>query len=313
MVSPYIDSMVLYDFVSECSDYFFRCLRVCSLHKRYAKTFSSLVTTSQNFTPYNVEASDFYLKYAPNNGVIETAVNAYYNYIASGLLTEEVAQISISFCNAFLSHMDNELWDNISKHKIKRRGLMRIENASGIPIKRAVPLYVICKDFLSDSATIVFRYGQFNQLAAAKINEILSIAPIGPGAYLPKQYETDVLMPRQATENAIIGKICNTSGGVKETDISDYLQVGNKAEVISKLQNLPFNLPPKIYGAVITVMINKGIMRPIADGERSAIYHALCRLYTDGRNIGTRQAVTKYICKEPLSDLDIASAEDFLR
>lgn len=100
------------------------------------------------------------------------------------------------------------------------------------------------------------------------------------------------------------GKICH---------ISDYLQIEDTESIINKLRQLPSDLPPKMYGAVITIMINKGIMRPIADGERSAIYHALCRLYTDGRNIGTRQAVTKYICKEPLSDLDIASAEDYLR
>lgn len=99
----------------------------------------------------------------------------------------------------------------------------------------------------------------------------------------------------------------------RKAKFSDYLQIEDTESIINKLRLLPSDLPPKIYGAVITVMINKGIMRPIADGERSAIYHALCRLYTDGRNIGTRQAVTKYICKEPLSDLDIASAEGFLR
>ena len=318
MVSPYIDSMALYDFVSECSDYFFRCLRVGSLHKMYAKTlFSSLVTTSRNFTPYDVETSDFYLKYAPNNGAIEETVNAYYNYIVSGLLTEEASQISISFCNAFLSHMDKDLWDNIFNNRVKRKGLMRIENTAGVSIRRAVPLYVICKDFLSDSAAIVFLCGKINQLAAAKIKEVLSRAPIGPGAYLPKRYEVEVLMPRQTVENAIMGKICNTSDGEKrkklQPHISDYLQGDNKIEMIKKIQNLPPYLPPKMYGAIITLMIRNGMMRPIADGERSAIYHALRRLYADGRNIGTRQAVIKYICKEPLSDLDIASAEDYLR
>lgn len=94
---------------------------------------------------------------------------------------------------------------------------------------------------------------------------------------------------------------------------SDYIQIEDAESIINKLRKLPSDLPPKMYGAVITVMINKGIMRPIADGERSAIYHALCRLYADDRYIGARQAVTKYICKEPLSDLDITSAENFLR
>lgn len=104
----------------------------------------------------------------------------------------------------------------------------------------------------------------------------------------------------------------NTRADVEDC-LSDYLLVEDKEVVLLKLRNLPANLTPKMYGAIITVMVNKKIIRPIADGERSAIYHALCRLYTDGRNIGTRQAVTKYICKEPLSDLDTASAEDFLR
>ncbi|WP_302151429.1 hypothetical protein [uncultured Alistipes sp.] len=94
---------------------------------------------------------------------------------------------------------------------------------------------------------------------------------------------------------------------------SDYLQVEDKDAIINKLRRLPSDLPPKMYGAIITVMVNNGIMRPIADGERSAIYRALCSLYEDDRKMGSRQAVTKYICKEPLSDLDIASAEDYLR
>lgn len=94
---------------------------------------------------------------------------------------------------------------------------------------------------------------------------------------------------------------------------SDYLQVEDKDAIINKLRRLPSDLPPKMYGAIITFMINNGIMRPIADGERSAIYRALCNLYNDGRELGSRQAVAKYICKEPLSDLDTASAEDYLR
>lgn len=95
--------------------------------------------------------------------------------------------------------------------------------------------------------------------------------------------------------------------------LSDYLLVEDKEAVLLKLRNLPANLTPKMYGAIITVMVNKKIIRPIADGERSAIYRALCQLYDDGRNIGERRAVIKYICKDTLSNLDIASAEYFLR
>lgn len=105
----------------------------------------------------------------------------------------------------------------------------------------------------------------------------------------------------------------NNTRADKEDCLSDYLLVEDEEAVLLKLRSLPANLTSKMYGAIITVMVKKKMIRPIADGERSAIYHALCRLYTDGRNIGTRQAVTKYICKEPLSDLDIASAEDYLR
>lgn len=99
----------------------------------------------------------------------------------------------------------------------------------------------------------------------------------------------------------------------KINSISDFLVIEDPESIINKLRQLPSNLPPKMYGAVITVMINEGIMRQIVDGERSAIYRALCQLYTDGRYIGRRQSVTKYICKDPLSDLDIASAKNYLR
>ena len=93
----------------------------------------------------------------------------------------------------------------------------------------------------------------------------------------------------------------------------EYLLVDDKLDIIRKLQGLPFGLGPKMYGAIITVMIEKGIMRPIADGERGTIYKALDNLYTDGRDIGSRQGVSAHICERPLSDLDRASAEEFLR
>lgn len=105
----------------------------------------------------------------------------------------------------------------------------------------------------------------------------------------------------------------NNTRADEEYCLSDYLLVEDKEAVLLKLRNLPANLTPKMYGAIITVMVNKKIIRPIADGERSAIYRALCQLYDDGRNIGERRAVIKYICKDTLSNLDIASAEDFLR
>ena len=42
--------------------------------------------------------------------------------------------------------------------------------------------------------------------------------------------------------------------------------------IINKLRRLPIDLPTKMYGAIITALIANGTMRPIADGERGAIY-----------------------------------------
>ena len=94
---------------------------------------------------------------------------------------------------------------------------------------------------------------------------------------------------------------------------ASYLQVEDKGSIINKLQHLPIGLPTKMYGVIITALIGNGTMRPIADGERGAIYRALCNIFDDGRNIGTRQGVTKYICTDLVSPLDIVSANAYLR
>lgn len=93
----------------------------------------------------------------------------------------------------------------------------------------------------------------------------------------------------------------------------DYLLIDNKLCLIKKLQGLPSKLPPKMYGAIITVLILEGKMRPIADGEKGAVYRALCNIYNDSRYIGTRQGVAKYICAPSLSPLDINAAKALLQ
>ena len=93
----------------------------------------------------------------------------------------------------------------------------------------------------------------------------------------------------------------------------DYLLIDNKLGLIKKLQGLPSKLPPKMYGAIITVLILEGKMRPIADGEKGAVYRALCNIYNDSRYIGTRQGVAKYICAPSLSPLDINAAKALLQ
>ena len=92
-----------------------------------------------------------------------------------------------------------------------------------------------------------------------------------------------------------------------------YLQIEDKDSIINKLRRLPIDLPTKMYGAIITALIANGTMRPIADGERGAIYRALRDIYNDRRNIGTRQGVTKYICTDLISPLDIESANSYLQ
>ena len=109
---------------------------------------------------------------------------------------------------------------------------------------------------------------------------------------------------------------CSANVDAKTTrgiHFADYLQVECKDSIISKLRGLPINLPTKMYGAVITALIANGTMRPISDGERGAIYRALCDIYDDGRNIGTRQGETKYIKNGHVSPLDIASANSLLQ
>ena len=110
-----------------------------------------------------------------------------------------------------------------------------------------------------------------------------------------------------------LAKISYLDANVSNTDFATYLQVEDKGSVINKLRQLPRDLPTKMYGAIITALIANGIMRPIADGERGAIYRALCDIYNDGRNIGSRQGVTKYICTNLVSPLDIDSANLYLQ
>lgn len=94
-----------------------------------------------------------------------------------------------------------------------------------------------------------------------------------------------------------------------DSAFADYLTDAAAAPaIIAKLRALPVNLPVKMYGAIVTVLIENHTMRSIADGERCAVYRALRDLYTDGRKIGSKQGVTKYMCSPKLTDLDRMAA-----
>lgn len=87
--------------------------------------------------------------------------------------------------------------------------------------------------------------------------------------------------------------------------LKDYIIADNPDEIIAKLQHIPA-IKNKLAGAIIYVMMEAGIIRPIVDGNRSEIYRALKDVCGD---IGSRQAVTKYIDKRRLSDADINAAK----
>ena len=128
-------------------------------------------------------------------------------------------------------------------------------------------------------------------------------------------YEIDLQAVRAAYERQSRREALNNPDNVRtdaEGCLSDYLLVEDKEAVLLKLRNLPESLTSKMYGAIITVMVQKKMMRPIGDGERGAIYRALCTLYGESRKLGCRQGITRYICKDPLSAGDIAAAEELL-
>ena len=87
--------------------------------------------------------------------------------------------------------------------------------------------------------------------------------------------------------------------------LKDYIRADNPDEIIAKLQHVPA-MKNKLAGAIIFVMMEAGLIRPIMDGDKSEIYRALNDVCGD---IGSRQAVTKYIDKRRLSDADINAAK----
>lgn len=110
----YIDSSFFAQFIAECADYLTSCVRIMYLPKYIGHldigSLQTMLTSKEGLNNYNILGTKLYVKYSGNN---KEALSDVINSCRLFAIQQNATDI---YNNIFASYIDNELWDNISRH-----------------------------------------------------------------------------------------------------------------------------------------------------------------------------------------------------